>query len=68
MAEPEHLIRLRLKDGTAIDFRRTKNNEVHICHGDHKVILPKCTGRQTLDLFALLDPFGEIEEEINETT
>lgn len=59
----EHLIRLKLKDGTFIDFRRSENKEVHICHGDHCVILPHCTGQQTLDLFALLEPFGEIEGE-----
>ena len=62
MEPAEHLIRLKLKDGTSIEFRRTKNNEVHICHGGHCVILPHCTGQQTLDLFALLEPFGEIEE------
>ena len=62
MTEHEHLIRLKLKDGSYIDFSRTENNEVHICHNDHCVILPHCTGQQTLDLFALLEPFGEIEE------
>ncbi len=64
MSEPsEHLIRLKLKDGTSIDFSRTENKEVHICCAAHCVILPHCTGQQTLDLFALLEPFGEIEEE-----
>jgi len=58
----EHLIRLRLKDGSAIDFSRTEDNTVHVSRGDHKVVLPKCTGQQTLDLFALLEPFGEIED------
>ena len=62
----EHLIRLKLKDGTSIDFRRTENNEVHICHDNHCVILPKASGQVTLDLFALLAPFGEIEEESDE--
>ena len=64
----EHLIRLKLKDGTNIDFRRTENKEVHICHEGHCVILPHCTGQQTVDLFALLEPFGEIEEESDGTT
>ena len=59
----EHLIRIKLKDGSTIDFRRTENKEVHICHAGHCAILPHCTGQQTLDLFALLEPFGEIEEE-----
>ena len=68
MAEQtELLIRLKLEDGTFIDFRRTKNNEVHVCRGDHCVILPHCTGQQTIDLFALLEPFGKIEEQIDET-
>ena len=62
----EHLIRLKLKDGSLIDFHRTANNEVHICHKDHCVILPGASGRVTMDLFALLEPFGEIEEEIDE--
>ncbi len=65
MAEPEQLIRIKLKDGTTIDFSRTENKEVHICHDDHCVILPHCTGQVTLDLFTLLEPFGEIEEEKN---
>ena len=59
----ENLIKLKLEDGTFIAFRRTENNEVHICHDNHCVILPHCTGQQTLDLFTLLEPFGEIEEE-----
>lgn len=64
MEEPaELLIRLRLKDGTSIEFRRTENKEVHVCDGDHCVILPHFTGQQTVDLFALLERFGEIEEE-----
>ena len=64
----EHLIRLKLEDGTFIDFHRTENNEVHVCHGDHCVIFPRASGQLTLDLFALLEPFGKIEEKQNETT
>ena len=64
----EHLITLKLEDGTSIVFRRTENNEVHICHDDHCVILPKASGQVTLDLFALLEPFGKIEEKIDGTT
>ena len=65
----EHLIRLKLEDGTFIDFRRTENNEVHVCRDDHCVILPKASGQVTLDLFALLESFGEIvEEKSDETT
>ena len=64
MEEPvETLIRLKLEDGTFIEFRRTENKEVHICHDGHCVILPHCSGQQTIDLFALLEPFGIIEEE-----
>ena len=68
MKPAEHLIRLKLEDGTFIDFRRTANNDVHICHDGHCVILPHGTGQQTLDLFALLEPFGKIEEKVDETT
>jgi hypothetical protein len=72
VAEPnapaEHLIRLKLEDGTVIDFRRTDTNEVHICHGDHCVVLPRASGQVTLDLFALLEPFGTIEEIIDGKT
>ncbi len=64
----ERLIRLKLEDGTFIDFRRTENNEVHVCHADHCVIFPRASGQLTLDLFALLEPFGKIEEEVDETT
>ena len=65
----ERLIRLKLEDGTTIDFHRTENNEVHVCHGDHCVIFPHASGKLTLDLFALLEPFGKIaEEELDETT
>lgn len=64
----DHLIRLKLEDGTSIVFHRTENNEVHVCHNDHCVILPKASGQVTLDLFALLEPFGKIEEETDETT
>lgn len=59
MNEPEHLISLKLKNGKSIDFYRTENKEVQVCLDDHCVILPKATGRQTLDLFALLESFGE---------
>ncbi|TET43301.1 MAG: hypothetical protein E3J60_00645 [Dehalococcoidia bacterium] len=69
MTEPaEHLISLKLEDGSSIVFRRTENNEVHVCHDDHCVILPKASGKVTLDLFALLEQFGEIQEEPDETT
>ena len=63
----EHLIRLKLADGTSIDFRRTEDQEVQVWHGDHCVKLPKATGQQTLDLLSLLEPFGKIEEQ-DETT
>lgn len=68
MPEAEHLIRLKLEDGSFIDFRRTENNEVHICRDGHCVIFPKASGQLTLDLFALLEPFGKIEEKSDGTT
>ena len=58
----EHLIRLKLEDGTSIDFRRTEDKEVQVWHGDHCVKLPRATGQQTLDLLSLLEPFGKVEE------
>ena len=68
MAEPaEHLISLKLEDGTSIDFSRTVKHEVLISRGDHVVNLGKASGKRTLDLLALLEPFGEIEEQ-NERT
>ena len=63
----EHLIRLKVKDGF-IDFYREENNDVRICHGGQCVILPHCTGQQTVDLVALLEPFGEIEEKLDGKT
>lgn len=68
-AEPaELLISIKLKDNTIIDFRRTENKEVHICHAGHCVILPHCTGQITVDLFALLEPLGEVEEQTDGIT
>lgn len=64
----ERLIRLKLEDGTFIEFHRTESNEVHICHAERCVILPKASGQLTLDLFALLEPFGEIIEEKTDET
>ncbi len=64
----DHLVRLKLHDGTFIDFRRTENSEVHVCRDDYCVILPHFTGQQTLDLLALLEPLGIIEEVPDETT
>jgi|GEM_PF-4928702 len=63
MGEPEHLTSLNLSDGTEIEFCRTDQKEVQIWHGDHCVRLPKGTGQQTLDMLALLEPFGTLEEE-----
>ena len=63
----ERLIRIRLANGGYIEFRRTEKHDVHVCDADHCVILPHGTGQQTLDLFALLEKFGEMEEVPNET-
>ena len=62
MPRPEHLISLKLEDGTSIDFRRTEDKEIQVWHGDHCVKLPRATGQQTLDLLSLLEPFGKMEE------
>jgi len=63
--EAEHLISLKLEDGTQIDFSRADNGEIRVCHDDHCVILPKASGQVTLDFIALLEPFGKIEKETN---
>jgi hypothetical protein len=61
----ERLIRIALRDGTHIAFRR-EGKTLEVCHEDHCVILPEATGKQTLDLAVLLESFGEIAEEENE--
>jgi len=63
MEEVEHLISLTLEDGRKIDFSRTANKEVLVCHKDHCVILPKASGQVTLDFLSLLEPLGKFEEE-----
>ena len=59
----EHLVSLILEDGSKIDFSRTDNKEIRVCHGDHCVVLPKASGQVTLDFLALLEPFGKFGEE-----
>jgi len=63
--ESEHLVRLTLKDGTHIDFHRDDDKTVRVCREDHCVILPKASGMLTTELFALLEPLGDVllEEE-----
>jgi len=59
----EHLAKVRLKDGTAIDLLRTDDKAVIICHEGHEVVMPKATGLQTMGILALLAKFGDIEED-----
>lgn len=61
--EAEHLMTLKLEDGSEIEFKRTADKEIHVCRDGHCVILPKASGQVTLDLAALLEPFGKVEEE-----
>ena len=63
----EHLLRLNLKNGKHIDFKRDDENTVKICSEDMCVELKNATGKTTTDLFALLEPFGELAEEEGET-
>ena len=58
---PEHLISLKLEDGSKIDFSRTEDNEVHVCREGHCVILPKASAQVTIDLISLLSPLGKLE-------
>lgn len=66
--EPEHLIKLNLKDGSSINFSRTEEHEVIIERGGHQVNLGKASGQVTLDLLALFEPLGKFEEDTNDTT
>lgn len=63
MSEPEHLISLKMNDGSQIDFSRTEKKEVLVERNGQCIKLPKATGRTTLDLVALLESFGKIAEE-----
>ena len=67
MEEPEpgaeHLLRLDMKDGTIIDFKRTEEGDVLICHENRCVRFPKASGQLTVDLVALLESFGKVKEE-----
>ncbi len=64
MTEPaERLIRLKLKDGGAIDFSRTEEHDIVLSHDGKSVNLGKASAQLTIDLIALLEPLGEIEEE-----
>lgn len=58
------LLRLKLKDGGYIDLRR-EEGDIHVCSQDHCLVLPKCPGHQALDLYALLEPLGDLVEEKN---
>lgn len=68
--EIEQLVRIKLKNGKYIVFKR-QNNDVNICHDDYCVTLPKASGRITTELFSLLEPLGEMipepEDETEET-
>lgn len=63
----EHLLSLKLSGGQSLDFTRAEDKSLHITQDDgHELVIPKATGRQTLDLLGLLTQFGEIEEEEEE--
>ena len=68
VAESEHVLKLVLKDGRVIKIYRAEDLSVHICGEDHCAVLPKASGQVTLDLFAILAPFGEIEEKTDGST
>ena len=62
-SEAERLVRLKLKDGSFIEFTRDAKKTVRINHEGLEVTLPKATGMTTTQLFAMLEPLGELEEE-----
>jgi hypothetical protein len=58
--ETEHLVRLKLQDGTYLDFHRDADNTVRVCRSDgHCLYLPRASGLLTTELFTLLEPLGE---------
>lgn len=63
MSDSEHLVRIRLKDGGYIDFFRDENNDVRITSPGQEIKMPKATGMMTTQLFAMIEPLGEIEYE-----
>jgi hypothetical protein len=58
--ESEHLASIKLKDGSLIKFQRDENKTVRVTHDGTEIKLPKATGMTTTQLFALLEPMGEI--------
>jgi len=54
----ERLVRLRLKDGSAIDMHREEQG-IKICLEEQCVSLPDATGGQAAELFALLEAISE---------
>jgi len=63
--ESERLVRLKMKDGTFIEFHRDADKTVRVSHEGIEIRLAHGTGLNTVQLFALLEPLGEtiIEEE-----
>ncbi len=61
MSEKEHLVRINLKDGGAIDMHK-QDGDVTLSSDGHEVTIPHATGQQALDLYALLEPLGESVE------
>lgn len=55
------LLRIKLNDGKFFDLYR-EDGDVRVCSQDHCMILPKCPGHEMLDLYALLEPLGELLE------
>lgn len=57
----ERLARIRLKDGSHVEITR-EDGDVVVSHDGREVTLKQATGRQTLDMAALLAGLGESEE------
>ena len=55
----ERLVRIKLKDGTFIDFQRDDDKTVRVMHEGSEIRLPHGTGVNTTQLFGLLEPMGE---------
>lgn len=59
--EAEVLAGFRMMDGTLIEFKR-EGTKLIVCRDNLCLILPRATGRQTLDLAFLLGDYGKLED------
>lgn len=61
--EQERLVRVKMDDGSFIDFKRTADKNVHICHAGQCAVLGKASAQVTFELLSIFSELGEIVEE-----